>query len=87
MANDQEEEVTLIVVDNSWYMRSEASLGAYPNQLEAIDLYCHAKLQSNPKNAIGLYTMGGIGNYISYLEPTSDVDKIMAHLHKGIRYD
>nr|GEV18031.1 26S proteasome non-ATPase regulatory subunit 4 homolog [Tanacetum cinerariifolium] len=77
-----EEEVTLIVVDSSQYMRSEASLGAYPNQLEAIDLYCHAKLQSNPKNAIGLYTIGGIGLHISYLEPTSDVDKIMAHLHK-----
>ncbi|GKC65901.1 26S proteasome non-ATPase regulatory subunit 4 [Tanacetum coccineum] len=83
MANDdQEEEVTLIVVDNSWYMRSAASLGAYRNQLEVIDLYCHAKLESNPKNAIGLYTMGGVGIYFSYLEPTSDVDKIMAHLHK-----
>nr|GEY57414.1 zinc finger, CCHC-type [Tanacetum cinerariifolium] len=78
-----EEEVTLIVVDSSQYMRSEASLGAYPNQLAAIDLYCDAKLQSNPKNAIGLYTMGGIGLHISYLEPTSDVDKIMAHLNKG----
>ncbi|GJS76096.1 26S proteasome non-ATPase regulatory subunit 4 [Tanacetum coccineum] len=67
-------------------MRSAASLGAYYNQLEAIDLYCHAKLESNPKNAIGLYTMGGVGIYFSYLEPTSDVDKIMAHLHKGIIY-
>ncbi|GKF49736.1 hypothetical protein Tco_0142987, partial [Tanacetum coccineum] len=61
MANDdqEKEEVTLIVVDNSWFMWSAASLGAYYNQLEAIELYCHAKLESNPKkNAIGLYAMG-----------------------------
>ncbi|PWA44846.1 26S proteasome non-ATPase regulatory subunit 4 [Artemisia annua] len=86
MADQEEEEGTLIVVDNSWFMRSAASLGAYHNQIEAIELYCHAKLESNPKNAIGLYTATHSASHDSYLAPTSDIDKIMAYLHKGIRY-
>ncbi|GKE54988.1 26S proteasome non-ATPase regulatory subunit 4, partial [Tanacetum coccineum] len=63
MANDdqEKEEVTLIVVDNSWFMWSAASLGAYYNQLEAIELYCHAKLETCIKvlNSFSCIMYGG----------------------------
>ncbi|GKD41371.1 26S proteasome non-ATPase regulatory subunit 4 [Tanacetum coccineum] len=67
-------------------MQSRASR-SFDTQLRAIRLYCQSKLECNPKKnaAIGLYTMGGKGDYIYYLEPTSDVDKIMAGLH-GMLY-
>ncbi|PWA29887.1 26S proteasome non-ATPase regulatory subunit-like protein [Artemisia annua] len=79
------EEVIFIVFDNSIWMRNKFS-GSYDNQLEVIRLYCHAKLQSNPKNAIGFKTMGGLGVFSSYLAPTTDVDKIMTYLRRGILY-
>lgn len=74
-----EKELIIICVDTSVYTtRKFAYSGcSFRLQLEAIRLYCQAKLKSNPKTAIGIR---GMGSPKTWLKPTSDLDKILFYI-------
>ncbi|XP_071702719.1 26S proteasome non-ATPase regulatory subunit 4 homolog isoform X2 [Rutidosis leptorrhynchoides] len=72
-------EAIIICMDNSeWMNRNHYNYGL---QLKCVRSYCRAKLKSNPENAIGIVTMGIGCGVCKLLKPTSDLDKILRHLH------
>ncbi|XP_071704203.1 26S proteasome non-ATPase regulatory subunit 4 homolog [Rutidosis leptorrhynchoides] len=76
-----EEESIMIARDNSGSIDHHR----YKFQILCIRSYCRAKLKSNPKNEIGLMTMGYTDKIPAYsdhmLYPTSDIKKILSCLH------
>ncbi|GJU70417.1 26S proteasome non-ATPase regulatory subunit 4 [Tanacetum coccineum] len=51
----------------------------FASQVDAIQLYCHAKLKSNPKTAVGVVAMAihCLQQFGRALDTTSDLDEIM----------
>ncbi|XP_071699337.1 26S proteasome non-ATPase regulatory subunit 4 homolog [Rutidosis leptorrhynchoides] len=72
------EETLMICIDNSMYMRVYDPY-RYGLQLDCIRLYCRLKLESNPKNTIGILTMGTFDDD-NLVCPTSDIDTLLYHL-------
>ncbi|PWA90829.1 26S proteasome non-ATPase regulatory subunit 4 [Artemisia annua] len=69
-----QEELIMVCIDNSQRTRRN-----FRSLLEAIHLYCDAKLKSNPKTAVGVVAMAldGLEPFGRLLYPTSDLDEIM----------
>ncbi|GKB32335.1 26S proteasome non-ATPase regulatory subunit 4 [Tanacetum coccineum] len=63
----------MVCVDNS------VSSIKFASQVDAIQLYCHAKLKSNPKTAVGVVAMAihCLQQFGRALDTTSDLDEIM----------
>ncbi|ONK72636.1 uncharacterized protein A4U43_C04F21460 [Asparagus officinalis] len=74
-------EATMICIDNSEWMRNgDYSPTRFQAQVDAVNLICGAKTQSNPENTVGVLTMGGKGVRV-LVTPTSDLGKILACMH------
>ncbi|GJX67589.1 26S proteasome non-ATPase regulatory subunit 4 homolog isoform X2 [Tanacetum coccineum] len=77
-----EAEATMIVIDNSDYVRKD---NVFKTQLEAVRLYCRAKIKSEPKNRVGLGFMND-GFYLPPHKPTSDIEHFLTHTIGNISY-
>ncbi|XP_076910843.1 26S proteasome non-ATPase regulatory subunit 4 homolog [Bidens hawaiensis] len=74
-------EATMICIDNSEWMRNgDYSPTRFQAQVDAVNLICGAKTQSNPENTVGVLTMAGKGVRV-LVTPTSDLGKILACMH------
>lgn len=74
-------EATVIVIDNSEYMRNgDYTPTRFGAQIDAVSLVFTAKTQSNPENTVGLMTLGGNGPEVK-VTLTSDFGKILAGIH------
>ncbi|XP_038973941.1 26S proteasome non-ATPase regulatory subunit 4 homolog isoform X2 [Phoenix dactylifera] len=74
-------EATMICIDNSEWMRNgDYSPTRLQAQVDAVNLICGAKTQSNPENTVGILTMAGKGVRV-LVAPTSDLGKILACMH------
>ncbi|KAG1360964.1 26S proteasome non-ATPase regulatory subunit 4 [Cocos nucifera] len=74
-------EATMICIDNSEWMRNgDYSPTRFQAQVDAVNLICGAKTQSNPENTVGILTMAGKGVRV-LVTPTSDLGKILACMH------
>lgn len=71
----------MIVVDNSSYVPKDSHL--FKIQLEAIRLYCRAKIKSNPKFRVGVATLGW-GATLWPAPPTNDVEHFLTHTLENI---
>ncbi|XP_071707449.1 uncharacterized protein [Rutidosis leptorrhynchoides] len=78
------EEAIMICIDNSRWMTFFDNRYSFKLQLNCVRSYCRAKFKCNPKNVIGILTIGTEDND-NLLEPTSDLDKILGHLKNGFR--
>ncbi|XP_071703397.1 uncharacterized protein [Rutidosis leptorrhynchoides] len=76
----------MVCIDNSRWMKMKLDPVNYKYLLQSncAKLYFRAKLKSNPKNAIGIVTMGSEHD-IRELLPTSNVFEIMSHIKYGYR--
>lgn len=74
-------EATVVCVDNSEWMRNgDYAPSRFQAQVDAINLICGAKTQSNPENTVGVLTMGGKGVRV-LVTPTADLGKILSTMH------
>jgi len=74
-------EATMIVMDNSDYMRNgDFAPSRLEAQQDAVNLLAGAKTQSNPENTVGVLTMAGAGVEVR-VAMTSDVGKVLAQSH------
>lgn len=75
-------EATMIVIDNSEYMRNEDYLTSrYEAQLSTTEYIFQNKINSNPENTVGLMAYGGNGpQVLSTL--TTDFGKILSGAHE-----
>lgn len=66
----------MVCIDNSLRTNN------FQSQLDAIHLYCQAKLKSNLKTAVGVFAMalGGLVWFGCLFDPTSDLDEIMDYV-------
>ncbi|XP_071738383.1 26S proteasome non-ATPase regulatory subunit 4 homolog [Rutidosis leptorrhynchoides] len=71
-------EAVIICIDNSVFMKYIEPY-RYRLQIRCIRSYCRDKLESNPKNSIGILTMSSF-EVRNNLFPTSDLDKVLHNL-------
>ncbi|VEU20527.1 DEKNAAC101462 [Brettanomyces naardenensis] len=76
-------EATMIVIDNSEYMRNGDYLTSrYQAQLDTVELIFRRKTSANPESTVGLLTMAGESTrVISNL--TTDYGKLLSGLHEA----
>ncbi|KAF8335003.1 uncharacterized protein EI90DRAFT_3144927 [Cantharellus anzutake] len=74
-------EATMIIVDNSEYMRNgDYAPTRFGAQSDAVSVIFGTKTQSNPENTVGVMTMAGKTPEV-LVTPTPDVGKILSALH------
>jgi len=74
-------EATMIIVDNSEYMRNGDYLPTrFGAQSAAVNVIFSTKTQSNPENTVGVMTMAGRTPEV-LVTPTQDIGKILVALH------
>ncbi|ODQ82912.1 hypothetical protein BABINDRAFT_25451, partial [Babjeviella inositovora NRRL Y-12698] len=74
-------EATMVVIDNSEYMRNgDYVTNRYEAQLDALDYIFQAKTNANPENTVGLLAMGGEGPQV-LCTLTADFGKVLAGIH------
>lgn len=76
-------EATVIVIDNSEYMRNGDFLTSrYQAQLDTVEVIFRKKTSSNPENTVGLLTMAGESTrVVSNL--TADFGKLLSGIHEA----
>jgi len=74
-------EATMIIVDNSEYMRNgDFTPTRFSAQSDALNVIFEAKTQSNPENTVGIMSMAGKTPEV-LVTPTQDIGKILSALH------
>ncbi|KAF8306240.1 19S proteasome regulatory subunit Rpn10, partial [Clavulina sp. PMI_390] len=74
-------EATMIIVDNSEYMRNgDFTPSRFSAQSDAVSVIFGAKTQSNPENTVGVMSMAGKTPEV-LVTPTQDIGKILSAMH------
>ncbi|KAI0922296.1 hypothetical protein AcW2_007028 [Taiwanofungus camphoratus] len=74
-------EATLMVIDNSEYMRNGDYLPTrYEAQADAVNTIFQAKIDSNPENTVGIMTMAGKGPEV-LVTHTKEIGQILQAVH------
>jgi len=74
-------EATMIIIDNSEYMRNgDYAPTRFGAQSDAVNVIFGRKTNANPENTVGLMTMAGKTPQV-LVTPTTDIGKILTGLH------